>query len=82
MISAEPSLGAPERHPRSWNVDTLSGLQMPRSGFLYVVSEKSQEHWADGAPGDHEREVDDDRERDDAEYEGPGFIAGGNEDGR
>ncbi|PBB21123.1 hypothetical protein [Mesorhizobium sp. WSM4313] len=27
----------------------------------------NQEHWADGAAGDHEREVDDDREHDEAE---------------
>ncbi|TPK95224.1 hypothetical protein FJ934_12615 [Mesorhizobium sp. B2-4-12] len=37
----------------------------------------NQTHWADGARGDHEREVCTDRERDDAEIDFPGFIEGG-----
>ncbi|MFD1986802.1 hypothetical protein ACFSOZ_30685 [Mesorhizobium newzealandense] len=58
----EPTLGAPERHPRSYDIDPLSGLALPRSGFLRPEPGKSQEHWADGARGDHEREADADFE--------------------
>ncbi|TPK82664.1 hypothetical protein FJ934_04765 [Mesorhizobium sp. B2-4-12] len=37
----------------------------------------NQTHWADGARGDHEREVCTDREMDHAECDFPGFIEGG-----
>ena len=44
---SEPTLGAPERHP-------------PAAGFSYMFRRAwdagSQEHWADGLRGDHERE--------------------------
>ncbi|MGX5846917.1 hypothetical protein ACWGTO_07545 [Mesorhizobium sp. PL10] len=75
----EPSLGAPERHPWSRDADPLSGLAMPRSCFTRQEPGQSQEHWADGSRGDHEREVDHDREADPADYDCPGVIWGGNE---
>lgn len=44
---SEPTLGSPERHP-------------PAAGFSYAFRRSwdagSQERWADGLPGDHERE--------------------------
>ncbi|RVD73342.1 MAG: hypothetical protein E5V62_07595 [Mesorhizobium sp.] len=55
--SAEPSLGAPERHPASRDVDPLSGLKLPRSGFLYHQPGKSQERWADGCHTDREEDA-------------------------
>jgi hypothetical protein len=49
---SEPSLGAPERHPHPHDCLRSSG---------------SQERWADGSRGDHEREVDADIEQDHGE---------------
>ena len=45
---AEPSLGAPERHPHSIDTSAFNGLAVPRSGCLHHAPEKSQERWADG----------------------------------
>ncbi|RVC64056.1 hypothetical protein [Mesorhizobium sp.] len=58
----EPTLGAPERHPISRDADPYSGLHLPRSGYTRGEPGKSQEYWADGARGDHEREEDHERE--------------------
>lgn len=51
----EPSLGAPERHPSSLEFAPL-GVVCREPGPLRHVREKSQECWADGLRGDHERE--------------------------
>lgn len=64
---AEPSLGAPERHPYSAEHTTRDGAVRPRSGYHHHEPGKSQERWADGARGDHEREVDEDIEQDHGE---------------
>ena len=51
----EPTLGAPERHPVSVEYAPL-GVTCRQPGFVRHVPERSQEHWADGLRGDHERE--------------------------
>ncbi|MFN3507464.1 MAG: hypothetical protein ACK4ZU_08305 [Allorhizobium sp.] len=51
----EPTLGAPERHPSSWEFAPF-GVVCRESGPLRHVREKSQDGWADGLRGDHERE--------------------------
>jgi hypothetical protein len=58
----EPTLGAPEKHPRSEERHLWAGVYDPRllePGTWPVrrVREASQEDWADGRRGDHEREV-------------------------
>lgn len=57
----EPTLGAPERHPNSVERHLWAGvyepsLLLPGAWPRRHVREKSQERWADGLPGDHERE--------------------------
>ncbi len=51
----EPTLGAPERHPSSWEYAPF-GVVCRDPWPLRHVREKSQEQWADGLAGDHERE--------------------------
>ena len=52
---SEPTLGAPERHPASWEFAPF-GVICREPGPIRHVREKSQEQWADGLRGDHERE--------------------------
>jgi hypothetical protein len=51
----EPTLGAPERHPSSWEFAPF-GVVCREPGPVRHFHEKSQEHWTDGLHGDHERE--------------------------